>query len=124
MTKEPVIWLISNEHWPRACPCAELNEGGYEARGFVSVMDAVEGLASKTARKPRAIVVELRDQDISREQLQHLQTAGSPFVALCGSLELNDPLAREIDWAVLLKRRITLGTVAAIEKLIPLQIST
>ena len=78
------------------------------------------GWRGKTARKLRAIVVELRGQDISQEQLQQLQTAGSPLVAICGSLELNDPLVRESDWTVLLKRPVTLGSVAAaIEKLVP-----
>ena len=90
------------------------------ARGFFTLIDAVDVLSSKTARKPRAIVIELRDQDINQEQLQQLQTAGSPLVALGGSLELNDPLVREFNWTVLLNRPVTLGTVAAmIQKLVP-----
>ena len=64
--------------------------------------------------------VELRDQDINQEQLQHLQSAGIPLIGLAGCLELNNPLVREFNWTVLLQRPVTLGTVAAvIQKLVP-----
>ena len=40
--KEPAVWVIDSEQWPRACLRAELIERGYDAYGFISIGDALE----------------------------------------------------------------------------------
>jgi hypothetical protein len=70
----PLIWIVDCEHWPRAALRAELIERGYSATGYICLAESLAKLhAAPTQAKPRAIVLELRGQEITWESLQKLE---------------------------------------------------
>src|SRR5215510_14023794 len=87
--KEPVVWVIDSEQWPRACLRAELIENGNDAYGFIRISDALQSLSHATSPKPEFIVLELCGQNLTDELLEPLRNLLVPIVALGGNVELN-----------------------------------
>jgi DNA-binding NtrC family response regulator len=112
--KEPVVWVIDSEQWPRACLRAELIENGDDAYGFITISDALESLSQATSPKPELIVIELRGQQLTGELVEAIQNLHVPTVALGGSVELNDPLVQQHQWRAVLKRPVSLGHIAEV----------
>jgi DNA-binding response OmpR family regulator len=109
---EPVIWIIDSEQWPRACLRAELIERGYDAYGFVTIRDALEWFARPASAKPECIVLELRGQKLTGQLVQAIRSPQVPIIVLGGSAELNEPLIEEQQWEAVLRRPVSLGTIA------------
>jgi hypothetical protein len=103
---------VDGEQWPRACLRAELIERGYDAYGFITVEDALRSLTRGSSPKPELIIVESRDQDLTRQVLEAIRELHTATVLLGGMIELNDPVIRNGDWDVVLKRPFSLGKVA------------
>jgi DNA-binding NtrC family response regulator len=113
------VWIVDSQHWPRACLRAELIERGYDAVGFEEIDQALAAMTSAGRPRPRVIVVELRDQGLTPSILELLADSKVPAIALAGTLELNHRLVRDFNWTALLKRPVTLGSVAdAIERVL------
>ena len=110
--KEPVVWVIDSEQWPRACLRAELIENGNDAYGFITISDALECLSQATSPKPELIVLELRGQHLTGELLEAVQNLHVRTLALGGNVELNDPLVQRQQWRAVLKRPVSLGYIA------------
>lgn len=112
--KEPVVWVIDSDQWPRACLRAELIENGDDAYGFITISDALESLSQATSLKPELIVLELRGQQLTAELLEAIHNLHVPTVALGGNIELSDPLVQEQQWRAVLKRPVSLGHIAEV----------
>jgi hypothetical protein len=110
--KEPVLWVIDSEQWPRACLRAELIERGYDAYGFITAGDAVYSLSRGRSSKPELIILELRGQDLTQQLLGTIWSLHVPTIVLGGSAELNEPLIKQHKWEVVLKRPVSLGKIA------------
>jgi hypothetical protein len=110
--KEPVIWIVDSEQWPRACLRAELIERGYDAYGFITIGGALESLSRGATPKPDAFILELRGQTLTPGLLSSVQDLIVPTILLGGSAELNDPLIRSHKWETVLKRPVSLGAIA------------
>jgi hypothetical protein len=120
LAREPVLWIVDSEQWPRACLRAELIERGYDAHGFLTIIDALDALARGISPKPEALVLELRGQDCTPQLIESIQNLGTPTILLGGAPELNDPAIANQRWDGILKRPFSLGTVAdLLEKLVP-----
>jgi hypothetical protein len=121
--KEPVLWVIDSEQWPRACLRAELIERGYDPYGFITIGDALESLSRRPPPpKSELIVLELRGQNLTEQLIEAVQALQIPTIVLGGAAELNEPLVQVQQWQVVLKRPISLGKVAdVVETLVPLQ---
>ena len=50
--KEPILWVIDSEQWPRAMLRAELIERGYDPYGFITIGDALDSLSRASSSKP------------------------------------------------------------------------
>ena len=107
-----VVWLIDGEQWPRACLRAELIERGYDALGFVNIDDAMESLLRGLSPRPKVIVIELRDQDITTDRIDRICSLKVPIVIVGGSVELNQPAIQESKFPFILKRPVSLGEIA------------
>ena len=117
---EPVVWIIDSEQWPRACLRAELIERGYDACGFVELKDAVDALSRRTVQRPAAVILELRGQHLTRELLKAIRSLEVPTILLGGATELNDALVQEYSWDAVLRRPISLGSIAdLVQKFVP-----
>ena len=110
--KEPVLWVIDSEQWPRACLRAELIERGYDPYGFITITDALNSVARGESPKPELIILELRGQDLSPRSIAAIRNLQIPTIALGGSAELNEPIIKEQRWERVLKRPVSLGHVA------------
>ena len=110
--KEPVLWIVDSEQWPRACLRAELIERGYDAYGFIALNDALDALSRRITPKPDAFVLELRDQTVTKEMLEMVGSLQIPTILMGGATELSDPLIREHQWTKVLRRPFSLGAVA------------
>jgi len=110
--KEPVLWIIDSEQWPRACLRAELIERGYNPYGFIAIADALDSLSRGTSPKPEALILELRGQNLTHQVIETIRNLGIATILLGGTPELNDPLIRPDQWNTVLKRPFSLGTVA------------
>ena len=111
--KEPVLWVIDNEQWPRACLRAELIERGYDPYGFITIRDALDTLSSKPpAAKPELVVLELRGQELTAQVIEAVRGLRIPTIVLGGAAELSEPLVQAQQWQVVLKRPVTLGKIA------------
>jgi|SRR5215471_14927243 len=106
------IWIIDSEQWPRACLRAELIERGYDAIGFTEIKGALSGLRSRRRKSPNVIVLELRGQKVKREILGALTAIPAPLIVIGGAQELNHPLIKEFAFPTILRRPVTLGSVA------------
>jgi hypothetical protein len=110
--KEPIVWIIDRRHWPRAYLRSELIERGFDAIGYTHLSEAVAVLRLGSAARPRAIVLELRDQYIEPGQLDTLARSGIPVLLLTGVFEANERLANAYSWAGVMRRPFTIGSVA------------
>jgi riboflavin biosynthesis pyrimidine reductase len=110
--REPVLWIVDSEQWPRACLRAELIERGYDPYGFIAIADALNSLSRSTSRNPEALVLELRGQNLTPEVIETIRNLGIPTILLGGNPELNDPLIKQHQWNAVLRRPFSLGTVA------------
>jgi riboflavin biosynthesis pyrimidine reductase len=110
--QEPVLWVIDSEQWPRACLRAELIERGYDPYGFITISDALDSLSGRGWAKPEAIILELREQNLTNELVEAIRNLRIPTVVLGGGPELIDPLIKNKKWEVVLKRPVTLGKIA------------
>ena len=114
-----VIWIIDNEHWPRAYLRAELLERGYVPVSFERLSVALSELKRAVKDRPQIVVLELRGQEITTHALEIITEANVPMIAIGGVLELNNPMIKDFKWAELLRRPITIGMIAdAVEKII------
>src|SRR5215831_8703910 len=105
--KEPVLWVIDSEQWPRACLRAELIERGYDPYGFITVGDALDSLSRGASLTPELIILESRGQDLSRQVVAAIRDLQIPTIVLGGNLELNEPLIKEQKWDLVLKRPVS-----------------
>lgn len=114
--REPVIWIIDNEHWPRAYLRAELIERGYQAISFSDLSRALAELDC-LAPRPDAVILELRDQEITSEALGTLARAKVPVIGIGGTVELDNSAIADFPWADLLRRPVSIGAVVdAVER--------
>jgi len=107
----PPIWIIDAEHWPRAYMVAELQERGYDATGFITMLDAIAALRSKRPR-PKGIVLELRGQKLARVEIESLVQSRIPLVVIGGQIEFNEPLLKHFKFGASLVRPVSIGEVA------------
>ena len=112
VSKEPVLWVIDSEQWPRACLRAELIERGYDPYGFITMTDALDSLSRTASPKPEAIILELRGQNLTSEFIEAIRNLQVPTIVLGGNTELNEPLIRQYRWEIVLKRPVSLGKIA------------
>jgi hypothetical protein len=114
---QPRVWIISSDHWPRACLRAELIERGYDATGFVALKDAVDRLMAVPSRRPALLVIDLRGQIVDDILRNLLSRQGIPVLAINNAAYVGgDDYGRV---AAVLRRPITLGSIAeAIERLV------
>ena len=110
--KEPVLWVIDSEQWPRACLSAEWIERGYDPYGFITISDALDSLSRGAWAKPEAIILELREQNLTSELVESIRNLRIPTVVLCGASVLIYPLILHEKWDVVLKRPVSLGKIA------------
>jgi DNA-binding NtrC family response regulator len=116
--KEPLLWVIDSEQWPRALLRAELIERGYDPCGFITIDDAFDSLSRPGSAKPELIILELRAQNVTRQLIAGIRNLGIPTIVMGGSAELNDPLVQQ-QWTIILKRPISLGKIAdVVQKII------
>src|SRR5207302_9229446 len=108
---EPILWVIDSEQWPRAMLRAELIERGYDPYGFIMIGDALDSLSRAGSSKPELIILELRDQNLTRQLIEGIRNLGIPTIVLGGNAELNDPLIQQQQWAVILRRPVSLGKI-------------
>ena len=112
MSNIPVIWIISNQQWPRAYLRAELIERGFDAIGFIELADALAAILRSEYERPRLIVLELRGLPLKSNELYALERLTIPTIALGGAVELAEKLVKEFKWAAVMPRPFTLGDVA------------
>jgi DNA-binding NtrC family response regulator len=119
--KEPLLWVIDSEQWPRACLRAELIERGYDPYGFITIGDALESLSRQPPEpKPALIVLELRGQDLTEQLIEAIRALRIPTIVLGGAAELNEPVVQARQWQVVLKRPFSLGKIAdVVETIVP-----
>jgi hypothetical protein len=119
--REPILWVVDREQWPRVCLRAELIERGYDPYGFILLDDALDYFSKGRSPKPEALVLELRGQKLTNDSLRSLQDLAIPTIVLGGSADLNDPLVQNRRWKVVFRRPFSLGEVAdIIERLVPI----
>jgi riboflavin biosynthesis pyrimidine reductase len=110
--KEPVLWVVDSEQWPRACLRAELIERGFDPYGFITISDALDSLSRTESSKPEVIILELREQNLTTELVQAIRNLRISTILLGGNAELNEPLIQQEKWEIVLKRPVSLGKIA------------
>jgi hypothetical protein len=119
-TEEPVLWIVDSEQWPRACLRAELIERGYNPCGFITIDDALDSFARCLSPKPKALILELRGQNLTGQLIEFIHRLEIPTILLGGNPELNDPFIKDHKWNMVFKRPFALGAIAdLIEKIVP-----
>jgi FixJ family two-component response regulator len=109
--KQPIIWIIDNNHRERANLGAVLIERGYEVEGFVGIFDALLMFYGEKIEKPAVIVLEIKNLQYRGAELDELLRIGVPVILLSGVYEEME-LARRHQWAAVLRRPFTVGQVA------------
>jgi len=107
----PVVWIISNQQWPRAFIRAELIERGFDAIGFEDAGQAIAAIGDKRTPKPLLLILDLRQSSVTRIQPHNLAHKKIPIVALAGNLEPDDRSVEEFGWIAILKTPFTIGDV-------------
>jgi hypothetical protein len=116
---EPVVWIVDSEQWPRAYLRALLLEQGFDALGFIELSEAMAALNDPHDLKPRVIVLELHDLSPTEDERHTLSQINIPMVGIAGSVERNQEWIREVKWATLIERPVTIGQIAdTIKKLL------
>lgn len=109
--KQPIIWIIDNDHWERASLRAVLIERGYVVEGFVSISHALLMFYREKVEKPAVIVLEIKNLQYHGAELEELFRIGVPVILLTGVYEEMGS-ARRHPWAAVLRRPFTIGEVA------------
>jgi hypothetical protein len=118
----PVIWIISNQQWPRAFLRGELIERGYDAIGFEEPGQVLAAFGDKRTTKPRLVILDLRQSPATRIQLQNLAHKEIATIVLAGNVELEGKLFKDFAWKTVLKTPFTIGQVCSlVEKMIPIE---
>ena len=104
--------VIGSDQWPRASLRAELIERGYDAVGYVTLEDALVALALPRAPRPHLFILDLHEQPLDERRLGALFRHGVPVVAIAGAAEAADEGRAPHPWAALLRRPLTIGTIA------------
>jgi len=113
-----VVWIVDSQQWPRAYLRALLLERGFDAIGFMELAHALAALNALHYPKPHLIVLELHAISPTEEERNTLTRLHIPMVALAGAVELGEEWIKEVQWAALIQRPITIGQVVdVIEKL-------
>ncbi len=116
MAEKTVVWVIDGEQWPRACVCAELIERGLDAQGFEEIPQALAAFHDRKTPRPAVMILELRNQQLSKIMLDNLEYTGIPVIALSGLFEI-PKAALEFHWAQTLRRPVSIGQICdAVEK--------
>lgn len=116
--KQPLIWIIDNNHWERANIRALLLEMGYEVEGFVSIVHAMVGLYRGIVKKPALIVLEIQNLGYRSSDLERLFRLDVPVVVLTGVYEARQVFEK---WnrTTVMQRPFTIGQVVeTIERLV------
>src|ERR1051326_2563759 len=92
--KQPVLWVIDSEQWPRACLRAELIERGYDPYGFITMTDALDSLSRPAPPNPEAIIVEWRGKILRSDFIEAIRNLKAPKFVLGENKELKEPLIR------------------------------
>ncbi len=115
--REPLIWIIDNNHRERVILRAVLMERGWEVEGFASIFRAVVLFLREIVEKPDAIVLEIKNLEYQSQELDELARIGAPVILLTGVYEGGKP-ADEHKWAAVLRRPFTIGqVVGTVERL-------
>jgi hypothetical protein len=122
VANERIVWIVSSQHWPRACLRAELIERGYDAVGFLTLARALAALRRPYRALPCVIVLELCGLALQRDELEDTGRFGVPIVVLGGAVELNTPLVSEFDWEAMVQRPFAIGQVVDVVEAILLDI--
>lgn len=112
MAAKTLIWIIDSQQWPRAYLRAELIERGFEAVGYTDLAGAVAALRLPARDRPRALVLESRDQVIETGLLDAIMRTGIPVILLVGSVEVNEPAMKKYEWAAVMRRPVSIGAIA------------
>ncbi len=116
--KQPAVWVISSQRWPRAYIRGELLEAGYEAEGFESIPTV--GADGKSRPAPAVVVVDLFGLPAPSADLRRLALLGAPLLLLGGAMDLDRTAARSIHPAAILRRPFTVREVVeAVRRLHP-----
>ena len=107
----PVVWIISNQQWPRAFIRAELIERGFDAIGFEEAGQAIAAIGDKRTIKPQLLILDLRPSSVTRIQLQNLAHKRIPILALAGNLEPDERSLKDFGWIAMMKMPFTIGEV-------------
>jgi len=111
-SNEPVIWIISSQHWPRVYLRAELIERGFDAVGFVDLEQALTALYHPYYVKPQMIVLDLFQLRGRQHGIPALMRFAVPTVVLGGAVELNEERVKKFDWVAVIQRPVTIGGIA------------
>jgi hypothetical protein len=107
-----VVWVVSGQHWLRACLRAELIERGHGAVGYVMLAQALAAFGRPSRTLPGVIVLDLCGATLQRGELDALASLGIPIVVLGGAMEMNAPSVSEFEWAAVVRLPSTIGQVA------------
>jgi len=107
----PVVWVISNQQWPRAFIRAELIERGFDAIGFEEAGQAIAAFGDKRTPKPLMLILDLRQSSITKIQFDNLTHKKVPTIALAGNLEPESSFKEEPSWIAVMKMPFTIGEV-------------
>jgi hypothetical protein len=108
--KEPSVWIVSTDQWPRAYLRAELIERGYDAVGFVTMKDALIRLMLARSRRPALMVVDLHGQDLNEKMRAMLFREGVAMLAIADVGSGEDERLGPI--VATLRRPLTIGAIA------------
>ena len=111
---DAVVRIVSREQWPRALLRAELIERGYDARGFLSVEDALADSLRDRGARPRALVLDLSDLEFTPLQVSSLAAADIPMIILGGGAELASQSLEAFPGACILKRPFMISDIVAL----------
>ena len=110
------VWIVDQDHWPRACLRAELIERGYDAVGFERVADAAGVLAATGHQHPQLVIIDVTGHELSDPEAIVLQQTGALLLGIGhGTGTLAPALVgatAELPWAAFLRRPIALGMIA------------
>jgi hypothetical protein len=109
---EPVIWIISSQHWPRVYLRAELIERGFDAVGFQDLEQALTVLYHPYYVKPQMIVLDLFQLGARQHEISALMRFAVPTMVLGGAVELNEERVKKSDWLAVIQRPVTIGGIA------------
>ena len=118
--RQPIVWIVWAEQWPRADLRAELIERGYHAVGFVSLEDALARLVKPGVAPPALLLIVLDGHPVSERQLALCARKQLKVALSGGKIALQAPSLQAFPAAAVLPFPITLGELAsAVERLVP-----